>query len=78
MPYGNILVQLVSSNTYSEAKHVYIKSETLSNKDLNKPWITREIISKIRKTQHYFTLYCQNKIPKDFYTHFLNFVTSKI
>ena len=55
-----------------------IKCETLSNKDLKKPWIYREIISNIKK-RHYFALYCQNKIPKDFfYTHFRNFVTGQI
>ena len=53
------------------------KSKTLSNKDLKKPGISREIISNIKKRQHYFALYCQNKIPKDFYTHFRNFVTEK-
>ena len=55
-----------------------IKFKTLSNKDLKKPWIIREIISNIKKIQHYFALYCQNKIPKDFYTHFQNFVTRQI
>ena len=55
-----------------------IKSKILSNKDLIKPWIAREIISNIKKRQHYFALYCQNKIPKDFYTHFRNFVTGQI
>ena len=54
------------------------KSKTLSNKDLKKPWITSEIISNIKKRQHYFVLYCQNKIPKDFYTHSRNFVTGQI
>ena len=54
-----------------------IKSKTLSNKDLKKPRISREIISKIKKI-HYFALYCHNKIPKDFYTHFRNFVTGQI
>ena len=29
-----------------------IKSKTLSNKDLKKPWISREIISNIKKRQH--------------------------
>ena len=43
-----------------------IKSKTLPNKDLKQPWISREIISNIKKRQHYFALYCQNKIPKDF------------
>ena len=55
-----------------------IKSKTLSNKDLKKPWISREIISNIKNRQHYFALYCQNKNPKDFYTHFRNFVTGQI
>ena len=55
-----------------------IKSITLSNKDLKKPWITSGIISNIEKIQHYFALYCQNKIPKDFYTYFRNFVTGQI
>ena len=45
-------------------------SKQLSNKDFKKPWISREIISNIKKWQHYFALYCQNKISKDFYTHF--------
>ena len=52
-----------------------IKSKTLSNKDLKKPLISREIILNFKKWQHYFELYCQNKIPKDFYTHFRSFVT---
>ena len=55
-----------------------IKSKTLSNKGLKKPWISCEIISNIKKRHHYFALYCQNKIPKDFYTHFRNFVTGQI
>ena len=50
----------------------------MSNKDLKKPWISCEIISNIKKRQHYFALYFQNKIPKDFYTHFRNFVTGQI
>ena len=49
----------------------------MSNKDLKKPWISREIITNIKK-RHYFALYCQNKIPKDFYTHFRNFDTGQI
>ena len=55
-----------------------IKSKTLSNKDLKKPWIASEIISNIKKRQQYFAQYCQNKIPKDFFTHFRNFVTGQI
>ena len=34
-----------------------IKSKTLSNKELKKPWISREIRSNIKKRQHYFALY---------------------
>ena len=56
-----------------------IKSETLSNKDLKMPWITRVIISNIKKKRRqYFAFYCQNKILKDLYTHFQNFVTRQI
>ena len=55
-----------------------IESKTLSNKDLKKHWISSEIISNIKKRQHYFALHCQNKILKDFYTHFRNFVTGQI
>ena len=62
-------------NTYKMCCH--IKPKKLSNKDLKKPWISREIISNIKK-RHYFALYCQNKIPEDFYTHFRNFVTGQI
>ena len=40
--------------------------------------ISCEIISNVKKRQNYFALYCQNKIPKDFYTHFRNFVTGQI
>ena len=54
------------------------KSKTLSNNYFKKPWISEEIISNIKKIQHYFALYCQSKIPKDFYTHFRNFVTGQI
>ena len=44
---------------------------------LRKPWISREIIPNIKK-RHSFALYCQNKIPKGFSTHFQNFVTWQI
>ena len=40
--------------------------------------ISCEIISNVKKRQNYFALYCHNKIPKDFYTHFRNFVTGQI
>ena len=40
-----------------------IKSKTLSNKDLKRRWITREILSNIKNIRHYFVLYRQNKIP---------------
>ena len=50
-----------------------IKSKTLSNKDWKMFWISREIISNIKKIQHYFALYCQNKTPKDFWNSFLKF-----
>ena len=50
----------------------------MPNKDFKKPWITREIVSNIKKRQRYFVLYCQNKIPKKFFTHFQNFVTGQI
>ena len=39
---------------------------------MNNPW-TRQI----RTRQHYFALYSQNKIPKEFYTHFTG-VTGQI
>ena len=55
-----------------------MKSETLSNKNLKKLCITGELISNIRKRQHYLALYRQNKIPKDFYIHFRYFVTGQI
>ena len=43
-------------------KHTsHIKSETLSKNGL-KPWIASEIISNNENRQHYFVLYCQNKI----------------
>ena len=49
-----------------------------SNKDFKKPCICKKIISNIKKILHYFALYCQHKIPKDFYTNFRNFVTGQI
>ena len=67
---------LAVDNTYRLCSP--IKSKTLSNKNLKKPRISLEIISNIKKRQHYFALYCQNKIAKDFYTHFRNFVTGQI
>ena len=42
-----------------------IKSKTLSNKDLKRPWISHEIISNTKKG-HSFALYYENKIPKIF------------
>ena len=50
----------------------------MSNRDLKIPWISREIISNIKERQHYFPLYCHNKISKYFYIHFRNFVTGQI
>ena len=39
-----------------------IKSKTLSNKDLKKPWITREIIKYLKKTTILHS--AVNKLPK--------------
>ena len=55
-----------------------IKSITLSNKDSKKPCIASEIKSNIIKKKKYFSLYYQNKITTDFYTHFRNFDNGQI
>ena len=36
------------------------------------------MLLNIRKIQHYLILSCQNKISRDFYTDYRNFVTAQI
>lgn len=55
-----------------------IRTKTLSNKSQSKPWITNVIVQNIKKRQAYFSLYHQNKIPKNLYVRFRNFVTYQI
>ena len=55
-----------------------VRNKTISPRSLRKPWITREILSNIRKRNSYLLLLYQNKISKKFYIRFRNFVTSQI
>ena len=55
-----------------------MQSKVISNKSMQKPWITGNIISNIKKEQSYYNLYCQNKISKDTYVQFRNYVTRQI
>lgn len=55
-----------------------IRTKTISYKSQMKPWITNTIVQNIKKRQAYFLLYHQNKIPKNLYVRFRNFVTHQI
>ena len=55
-----------------------IKSKTVKQrllKALDYPW---KNYHHVKKRLHYFVLNGQNKISRDFYAHFLNFVTGQI
>ena len=55
-----------------------INSKIISYKSLHKPWITPNIISNLKKKRSYYILHQQNKISKELFTRFRNFVTSQI
>ena len=50
----------------------------LSNKQISKPWINREINCMIKRRQAYFSLFKQHKLSSAFYNRFRNFVTNEI
>ena len=55
-----------------------ITAKTICKKQLRKPWISREILSLIRRREAYAILYKSNKLPPVYYKAFRNFVTGKI
>ena len=55
-----------------------IKTKTISIKQYSKPWITREILHNVKKRQAYFILFKQNKVDRNFYFNYRNFVTNLI
>ena len=55
-----------------------IRHKNISYKSFLKPWITAEILSNIKKRQNYLILYRQNKISRNEFTSFRNFVTNQI
>ena len=55
-----------------------IRNKTISSKSLKKPWITKNILSNIKKRQNYHILFKQNKISSNEYHKFRNFVTNQI
>jgi len=63
-------------NEYNE--HCPIKKKTVSPKSATHPWITPDIISNMKKRQAYLALYRKNRITKQFYNKFRNFVTAQI
>ena len=71
----NPLLMLLTIDTscvvLSNLKHCQTKT-------LRSHGLPAKLYQILKKRQHYFALYCQNKIPKDFYTHFRNFVTGKL
>ena len=55
-----------------------LKSRTISYKNKIKPWISKEILSYIKKRHHYFLLFRKNIMSKKSYSDYRNFVTNKI
>ena len=55
-----------------------IRHKNRSLKSQRKPWITASIIANIRKRKAYLSLYRQNKLPRDYYIRFRNFVTNQL
>ena len=53
-------------------------SKTISYKNTIKPWISKEIISLIKKRHHYYTLFRKNIVTKNEYIDYRNFVTNRI
>ena len=74
----------VSLSMFTEALHeVYnsccpLKSKTVSPKAIRKPWINKNILKNIKKRQNYFTLFKENKMSKENYARFRNFVNGLI
>ena len=58
--------------------HCPIRNKTISSKSLKNPWITKTILSNIKKRQNYHILFKQNKISANEYHEFRNFVTNQI
>ena len=63
-------------NIYHESCPLKVKN--VSPKQFRKPWITKVILSNIKKRQNYFSLYKDGKISSNEYKHFRNFVTYQI
>ena len=55
-----------------------LRHKNRSIKSQRKPWITASIIANIRKRKAYLSLYLQNKLPRDYYVRFRNFVTNHL
>ena len=55
-----------------------VVNKTVSPKNVTKPWITRDILSLIKRRQNLFILVKTNKITKVAFNRYRNFVTSKI
>ena len=55
-----------------------LKTKTISYKDHIKPWISKDIVSYIKKRHHYYILYRKNIMSKKAYCDYRNFVSSKI
>ena len=45
-----------------------IKSKTISNKDLHKPWINRDLIQLMKIRSNFYSLYIRKKMAKIVYT----------
>ena len=53
-------------------------NKTVSPKNVNKPWISRDIISHIKRRQNLSVLYRANIVTKVAFNRYRNFVSSKI
>ena len=63
-------------SAYSEACPIKVKC--LSNKRLQKPWITSSILLKVKKRQNFFILYKLGKISHQYFSRFRNDVTNTL
>ena len=55
-----------------------LQTKLLNEKDLTKPWINGYIKGLIKKRQNYFKLLRQQKMSRQDFNRFRNFVTDKI
>ena len=55
-----------------------IRIKTLSSKDIQKPWITRDMLNSIKRRNNLFLLHSNCKVSREAYNRYRNYVTGRI